>query len=554
MSKNESPKSKMNLFSCVALIMSACIGSAIFSISGLTIYTAGPAAILSWILAAAIFGLYGFLVTRLAGIYPRSGGIYVFPRRAFGGKPGLILGFISGWGYLVSNIIAISFSAIYAAGYLVAGFPIFKGSEIAISLLLVLLAFGILLFSLKRSQKIQNVLVLLLVVAIVLYCSFAFFGGGFDVSRFNGFFVSGSGEEGGLLSAVPLALVAYGGCVVIAFLASDVSKPEKNIPRSLAIGLGLVALLYSLLIAGVIGNLPDGAMDDESIRYIPMFAAVSCGGLSSWPWMTQVISICAFLALFTTVIALLRVNARAVQAISTEGLMPGIFAKESKRGAPVWALVVLTVISLALCFAPQWTEHMIRLGAVLNIVSMTVTAISLLASHRGSLLLPIITIVILWICYVPEIFNGDATMWVFTVVVYAIGALLYFLCSRLRRMRLTGVVIHGKGRGRPHGMPTANLKVYDAVVMPKRGVWATKVYLNGEEYDGVTNVGLRPTDDDSPIPTVETVIIGLNRDIYGEEMTLKFLRYIRPTIKFNSLDELKVQIEKDISASRTFRS
>lgn len=554
MSQLEFPNSKMKLFSCVATIMSACIGSAIFSISGLTIYTAGPAAIVSWILAAAVFGFYGYLVTRLAGIYPRSGGIYLFPRRAFGGRAGRVLGFVSGWGYIVSNIIAIAFSAIYAVVYLTAGFPMFKGYEVIISILIVLLAFGILLFSPKRSQIIQNTLVLILVAAMVLYSSFAFFGGGFELSRFNHFFTSGAGGTGGFLSAVPLALVAYGGCVVIAFLASDVSKPEKNIPRSLAIGLGAVALLYALLIAGVVGNLPQGAMDDESMRYIPMFAAVSGGGLSNWPWMNQIISLSAFLALFTTVIALLRVNSRAMQAISLEGLLPGLFANESRRGVPVWALAILVLISASLCLAPHWTEHMIRLGAVLNIVSMTVTVLSLIASRKGSPALPIFTIIILWICYIPELFDDDISMWIFTFSVYAAGALLYFACSKLRRVRLTGIVVHGKGHGHLHGMPTANLQPYDVVVMPKRGVWATKVYLDGVEYDGVTNVGLRPTDDDSPVPTVETVILGLNRDIYGEEITLKFLRYIRPTMKFDNLDQLKQQIDDDISASRIFNS
>ncbi|MBP5211135.1 MAG: amino acid permease [Bacteroidales bacterium] len=543
-------KDKMGLFSCVALIIGACIGSAIFSISGVTIYYAGASAILSWVLAAFIYGLYGLLVTELASIFPRSGGIYIFPRLAIGGDKGIFLGFLSGWGYIISNIIAIAFSAIYIGIYLAAGFPALKSGTL-IAVISILAAIVILSVSNRRSQRIQNVLVVILIAIIVFYCALALFGGGFDTSGFADFFTSGSKGKSGFLSAIPLAMVAYGGCVSIAFIATEVRRPEKNIHRSLFIGLGIVALLYAALIASIVGTLPISILyEDEGMRYIPLFASISHGGLSAYPWLTKIICICITIALLTTICILLRVNSRAMQAISKEGLLPAFIKKDNKQGTAYNALLVMAVICCALCFKPEWTEEMIKLGAVLNIVSMTITCFSLIAAKKKAVTSAIVTVIILVICYIPEINRGSRTMWIFTASVYIAG-LIFYLIYRKRSsrhpLRVSGTVVHGKGHGRIHSIPTANLELDEGCDIPVFGVWATKVFIEDKEYRGLTNVGYRPTDDDFNTPTVETKVIDYDGDLYGKRMSLEFLRYIRGTRKFANMEELHRQIEEDFS-------
>ena len=110
---------KLGLLGSVGVLVGCCIGSAIFSISGMTIYYAGPAAILSWIIAGLIQGTYSIEVAELSARYPRSGGVYVFPRKTLG----KFYGFIAGWGYVIANFIAVAFSAIYIGRYLSASFP-----------------------------------------------------------------------------------------------------------------------------------------------------------------------------------------------------------------------------------------------------------------------------------------------------------------------------------------------------------------------------------------------------------------------------------------------
>lgn len=550
-------KGSMGLGSCVALIIGACVGSAILSISGVTVFYAGPAAILSWIIAAVIYGAYGVIVAGLARRYPRSGGIYIFPKRAFGGVRGSFWGFVSGWGYIVSNIIAIAFSAIFLGKYLLAGFP-GLGPSLAYSIAACLLAAAIILFGGRRSQKIQNALVAMLVATLLIYCGVALFGGGFDISNYSGFFTSGSKGGFGFLNAMPLALVAYGGCVVISFMASEVSEPSRNIPLSLVIGLGAVALIYAAVIACIAGTLPMSVLaSDESLRYIPLFASISDGGLAAFPWLSKVVSICGGLALLTTIIALLRVNARAMQVMAREGLLPKFLSRENGRRVPWTSVLLICAVCVVLCFLSRWTEQLITLGAVQNVVCMTVTLVAYIKSRKGSVgrgwRIAVLagSILLILACYLPDIIRGSWVMMLFTAAVYLIGLVVYFCYRKNVQSRLSGIVVHGKGQGHRHGMPTANLAPYQGEVLPRYGVWATRVMLDNKVYDGLTNVGLRPTDDDSQTPTVETLILDFNSQIYGDEMMLEFVSYIRETLKFQDLDALRAQINEDIKVVRS---
>jgi len=559
---------KMGLFSCVALIIGACVGSAIFSISGMTVYMAGGSAILSWVIAALIFCAYGMLLAELAVRYPDSGGIYVFPKRAFSGAGGSFWGLVSGWGYIVSNIIAVGFSAIYVGEYLCAGFPalagIFSGvipglgADEIIALLSLVFCAAVILSGPKRSQLIQNLLSILLAATLLLYCGFAFFGGHFAPENFSGFFTSGASRGTGFISAVPLAMVAYGGCVVVSFMASEVRNPSRNVPMSLFVGLGVVALIYASVIAAIAGTLPLDVMNDTALRFIPLFASISDGSLAEFGWMARVVSVCGVLALLTTITALLRVNARAVQAISAEGYFPDFLSTENLRGVLSVTVIILTLMAGVLCLFPQWTVQMISLGAVLNIASMTITCLSFVFArkHRpdsGGFMAPagvfmaVALIVVFWVCYVPDVFSGGSVIWLFTLAVYAF-VFFFWLSGRNRAgRRLHGLVVHGKGRGHLHSMPTANLKPFRGQNLPDFGVWSVKVFYAGRYYRGLSNVGLRPSDDDSPVPTVETLIFDFNEDIYGKKITVEFERYIRPTRKFANLDELRLQIEQDIN-------
>ncbi|WP_300348063.1 bifunctional riboflavin kinase/FAD synthetase [Clostridium sp.] len=113
-----------------------------------------------------------------------------------------------------------------------------------------------------------------------------------------------------------------------------------------------------------------------------------------------------------------------------------------------------------------------------------------------------------------------------------------------RYFSLKGEVVGGKRIGRTIDFPTANIDINKKIVLPKIGVYYTNVELNGEVYKGITSVGNNPTVNGKNI-TVETHILDFDEDIYGKEIKLYFISKIRDEKKFNSLEELKLQLIND---------
>lgn len=111
-------------------------------------------------------------------------------------------------------------------------------------------------------------------------------------------------------------------------------------------------------------------------------------------------------------------------------------------------------------------------------------------------------------------------------------------------IKIKGKVIHGKGLGKIVGMPTANLDFDITNTKIDIGVYASVVYLE-KEYVGVTNIGTRPSVDNDKKISIETHILDFDRDIYGEIIEIELIEKIRDIKKFNNLEEVKMQVDKD---------
>ena len=108
-----------------------------------------------------------------------------------------------------------------------------------------------------------------------------------------------------------------------------------------------------------------------------------------------------------------------------------------------------------------------------------------------------------------------------------------------------GKVIKGYGNGRTIGFPTANLELKDNYLLPKNGVYKTLVYVRGIPHYAITNVGKNPTVGLLKHQIVESYIKDINEDLYGESIYVSFIEYLRDEKKFDSLDDLKAQLEQD---------
>ena len=116
---------------------------------------------------------------------------------------------------------------------------------------------------------------------------------------------------------------------------------------------------------------------------------------------------------------------------------------------------------------------------------------------------------------------------------------------------LCGEVVHGKALGRTVGMPTANLKISSGE-LPECGVYATLIRVRDNIHQSVTNIGRRPTVDQEKHLTVETFIFDFDQDIYGQEVKLEVHQFLRPIQKFDSLEQVKDQVKKDIKEAKKY--
>ena len=116
---------------------------------------------------------------------------------------------------------------------------------------------------------------------------------------------------------------------------------------------------------------------------------------------------------------------------------------------------------------------------------------------------------------------------------------------------VSGVVVPGKQLGRTLGIPTANIRLEEGLVVPKFGVYACRVTIDGKTYSAVTNVGTRPTVSGVGV-TVEPWILDFDGNLYGQEITLEFHRFLRPETKFDGLEALKTQINRDADTTRDY--
>ena len=122
-----------------------------------------------------------------------------------------------------------------------------------------------------------------------------------------------------------------------------------------------------------------------------------------------------------------------------------------------------------------------------------------------------------------------------------------------RPYEICGTVVKGAGRGGRLGFPTANLQVLNELI-PAVGVYVTQVQLDGGPIGSVTNIGFRPTltPDTDPRPVVESHIFDFNGNLYGQPLRLRFLKRLRPEEKFDNVEKLQHQVQRDIQNARDY--
>ncbi len=117
---------------------------------------------------------------------------------------------------------------------------------------------------------------------------------------------------------------------------------------------------------------------------------------------------------------------------------------------------------------------------------------------------------------------------------------------------VSGVVVHGHAIGRKLGIPTINLVPDDEKMLPPNGVYLTKTVFDQQEHFGITNIGVKPTISGEEAKGIETHLFDFDEDLYDRELIVEFLAFERPERRFDSLEDLKEQLKKDILWAKNY--
>ena len=120
-----------------------------------------------------------------------------------------------------------------------------------------------------------------------------------------------------------------------------------------------------------------------------------------------------------------------------------------------------------------------------------------------------------------------------------------------RNYSIAGEVVVGNRLGKSLGFPTSNIMIDESMVTPPNGVYITYCIYNGVKYPSITNVGVKPTIGEFK-KNMETHIFKFDKELYGKEIKIEFVKMMREEAKFSSIDELKMQIKRDCETAKAF--
>lgn len=434
----------LSLTSCVTLLMGAMIGSAIFSLSGVTYAVSGPAHIITWVVAAAIMLVYGLVIAELASLYPVTGGLYVYPREIFGKTEGQkdFWGWFSAWAFLNPSIFGAAFAAIYVATYLGSVIPAVEPYVIICALVACVLCGILNIFKVSVAGKVNLILVAFMAIVMVIFAITGF--ANFDAANFTPFFTQGTGGAMGWVASVPNALLAYGAVAALVSMTSEIRNPNKTVPRAMTISITLTAVLYVLVVIATIGMMNvQVLLDDPHLQYYPLNAALD-NALGGSPVISILVALAALMALITTMLVLIMAASRTIMAAAKAGFLPAFIGKVNpKTQTPVNAIIIITVITAALSCFPNFSKDIVGTGAFCKLVTIVIMVVTLLVARKhfphqegnyrmpGGAALPIFVVILIAFF----VFLQDLRPVVLALIWFAVGFVIYGIFLAIKKAK-----------------------------------------------------------------------------------------------------------------------
>jgi APA family basic amino acid/polyamine antiporter len=346
-------KRTLNLLDATAIGIGAIIGAGIFVVLGIAVGYAGPAVIISMVIAGTVALFTALSFAELGSAIPKQGGTYEFAYELI--SP--FVAFVSGCLWLFGQTVAGAAVSIGLASYFVAMFPFFPLKVVAVSAALVLTVLN--LVGTKHSATVNNILVL---TKIVILCLFV----GFGVFQLNSHNYAQFAPNGfvGILQGAGFIFFAYVGFGRIAALGEEVKNPKRTLPLAI-----LLALVISVVLYVVTGLVATGLQDYRVLAGSgsPLADAARATGNFT---LVATISLGALVATASVLLTNLIGLGRVSFAMARNGQLPKSMAKiHSKFGTPYISILFTGALMAVLAFVSDLRQ------------TVAITSLSLLSTH-----------------------------------------------------------------------------------------------------------------------------------------------------------------------------
>jgi len=332
MAEKHTLERELGLTSIIAISMGAMIGSGIFILPGLAMAEAGPAVILSFVIAGILVFPAAISIAELGTAMPEAGGDYIFIERGLGPAAGTVAG-LGTWLMLMFKGALALVGGMFYLGAIFALPPV-ETVAIVIGTILILVN----IFGVKQTGGLQTIMVVVMVIILSIFVMVSIVN--VESSNFFPFYDEGFS---GLMAATVMVLISYGGVTKVAAVAEEIKNPARNLPLGLMLSLIVTTILYALIVYVLVGIIDGEALAGSNI---PMVDAVE-------PFFgyfgVVLIVLAAMLALVSTANAGILTASRYPFALSRDKLIPEFFAHISTRfNTPITAILVTGGAMLAI--------------------------------------------------------------------------------------------------------------------------------------------------------------------------------------------------------------
>ena len=340
----------------------AIIGTGIFVLIGVASGIAGPAVILSFIIAGFVALLTGLSTAELSSFILESGGSYIYTTKAFGAFPGFVVGWMKSFDYIVgASAVSVGFAAYFT--YFV-GIPATTGTIVFVATLWPLVLMLLNLKGIQEASWTNNLLVALKILALLTFIAigaFALLTSG-NYTNYHPFFPRGFS---GVMSGAAIIFFAFIGFNTIAVMAEEIKDPEKNVPRAILFAFAVCTLIYigvSIVAVGIVN------WESLGSSSAPLEFALKT--VTDNIFILQFVAISALFATTSVIMASIMGGSRALFAMARNGVLPKVLSTISRQSVPVFTLLlcgfVISGIVLATGGNLDWLASIFNFGTLLT--------------------------------------------------------------------------------------------------------------------------------------------------------------------------------------------